>query len=67
MLKPGWLKRQLEKVEEDVKKWPAWMQREAGLMAKKTRPAVACEKKNEKEKRRKPASRETDAPEPRER
>lgn len=31
MLKPGWLKRQFEKVEEDVKNWPTWMRREAGL------------------------------------
>ncbi len=31
MLKPGWLKRQFEKVEEDVKSWPTWMRREAGL------------------------------------
>ena len=31
MLKPGWLKRQFEKVEEDVKNWPPWMRREAGL------------------------------------
>jgi len=31
MVKAGWLKRQVEKVQEDVKKWPAWMRREAGL------------------------------------
>ena len=29
ILKPGWLKRQLENVAEDVKGWPAWMRRSA--------------------------------------
>jgi hypothetical protein len=27
----GWLNRQLERVSEDVKSWPLWMRREAGL------------------------------------
>jgi hypothetical protein len=31
MLKPGWLNRQFEKVKNDVKDWPDWMKREAGL------------------------------------
>jgi hypothetical protein len=30
-LEPGWLNRQLEKAREDVKNWPSWMRREAGL------------------------------------
>ncbi|HEY6329314.1 MAG TPA: hypothetical protein VI756_08250 [Blastocatellia bacterium] len=30
-LKPGWLNRQLEKTKEDIKQWPEWMRREAGL------------------------------------
>ena len=31
MLKKGWLNRQFEKVEKDVKDWPDWMKREVGL------------------------------------
>ena len=31
ILKPGWLKRQLENVTEDVRGWPAWMHRAAGF------------------------------------
>ena len=27
-LKPGWLKRQAEQVEKDIKQWPMWMQEE---------------------------------------
>ena len=34
MLKPGWLNRQFEKVENEVKDWPDWMQREAGFEPK---------------------------------
>ena len=34
MLKPGWLNRQFEKVEKDVRDWPDWMKREAGLDVK---------------------------------
>ncbi len=34
MLKPGWLNRQFEKVENDVKNWPDWMKRETGLEMK---------------------------------
>ncbi len=33
MAEQGWLKRQLEAVEADVKKWPNWLKREAGLAA----------------------------------
>lgn len=28
----GWLKKQLDSVSKDIKTWPAWMQRGAGLM-----------------------------------
>jgi hypothetical protein len=31
MLKAGWLKRQLTNASNDVKNWPEWMKREAGL------------------------------------
>jgi hypothetical protein len=31
MLKPGWLKERFEEVEREVKNWPAWMRKEAGL------------------------------------
>ena len=31
MLKPGWLTRQKEKVEKDIKTWPQWMQKAAGF------------------------------------
>lgn len=26
---PGWLKKQLDEVEEDVKNWPTWMKEDA--------------------------------------
>jgi hypothetical protein len=29
----GWMERQYKKATEDAKKWPAWMQREAGIEA----------------------------------
>lgn len=32
MSKSTWLKQQFEKTTEDVKKWPAWMRREASKM-----------------------------------
>ena len=31
MLKPGWLKRQLEQSSDDVRSWPEWMRRAAGV------------------------------------
>ena len=31
MLKPGWLDRQFDRALEDIKSWPEWMRREAGL------------------------------------
>ena len=30
-LKSGWLAKQLDAAERDVKEWPGWMQRAAGL------------------------------------
>jgi hypothetical protein len=30
-LKAGWLDRQFEKVNQEVRDWPSWMQREAGF------------------------------------
>jgi len=45
MLKPGWLEEQFEKVEKEVKSWPAWMRKEAGL--EKTKK-IAAEGSTEK-------------------
>lgn len=28
-LQPGWMNRQIKRVQEDVEKWPDWMKREA--------------------------------------
>jgi hypothetical protein len=30
-LNPGWLERQFKIAADDVKEWPEWMRREAGL------------------------------------
>jgi hypothetical protein len=30
-LKAGWMARQFERAEADVRKWPAWMRKEAGF------------------------------------
>ena len=30
-LKPGWLKRQMKQVREDIALWPSWMRRAAGI------------------------------------
>ena len=27
-LEPGWLKRQVELAEQDIKKWPAWLKQD---------------------------------------
>ena len=37
-LEAGWLKRQLDRVADDVDKWPDWMKREAEFAA--SRPAA---------------------------
>lgn len=34
-IQPGWLQRQFERVTAEVKSWPKWMQREAGLLKEK--------------------------------
>ena len=39
MPRPGWLDRQSQKVQEDVKSWPEWMRREAGLERGREAPA----------------------------
>ena len=33
-MRPGWLKRQLDKARDDVSKWPKWLRQEAGLEPK---------------------------------
>lgn len=30
-LKAGWLNRQFERVNEEIRDWPSWMRREAGF------------------------------------
>jgi hypothetical protein len=40
-LTPGWLNRQFDKVEEDIKSWPTWMKREAGLETEAKASAAA--------------------------
>ena len=40
-LKDGWLNRQFEKVSDDVRSWPVWMQREAGFLPGSQCVAVA--------------------------
>ncbi len=30
MVKKGWLDRQIEQAQDEIKKWPEWMKREAG-------------------------------------
>jgi len=30
-LKAGWLDRQFERVNQEIREWPAWMRREAGF------------------------------------
>lgn len=32
MFEPGWLKKQFEMAEEDIKNWPEWMRREANKL-----------------------------------
>ena len=31
-MEPGWIERGFKSAEEDIKKWPKWMKREAGLL-----------------------------------
>ena len=35
-LEAGWLKRQLDRVADDVDKWPDWMKREAEFASSKS-------------------------------
>jgi hypothetical protein len=35
-LKAGWLDRQFERVNEEIREWPTWMRREAGFTEPKT-------------------------------
>ncbi len=44
----GWLNRQLQTVSEDVKSWPVWMRREAGLEDAVDVPDRATSAKQEK-------------------
>lgn len=36
-MEPGWIQRGFDSANEDIKKWPEWMKREAGLLNEKTR------------------------------
>ncbi len=45
-LKPGWLQRQFTNVSEDVKRWPAWMRREAGFAGGGREPMTVEEARN---------------------
>lgn len=31
-LEAGWLKRQMDRVDDDINQWPEWMKREAGIL-----------------------------------
>lgn len=31
-MEPGWIQRGFDAANEDIKKWPIWMKREAGLI-----------------------------------
>lgn len=31
-LEAGWLKRQMDRVADDINQWPEWMKREAGIL-----------------------------------
>jgi hypothetical protein len=31
-MEPGWIERGFKSADEDIKKWPQWMKREAGLL-----------------------------------
>lgn len=35
-MQPGWAKRQCEKSEENIREWPEWMRREAGITLSET-------------------------------
>jgi hypothetical protein len=43
MVKPGWLEEQFKEVENEVKKWPHWMRREAGLEDEKDKKSAPDE------------------------
>lgn len=43
-LKPGWLKRQGDAAAKDIKSWPAWMRREAGLESPLTKAEALIER-----------------------